>query len=253
MKKVFRSIQTMFPFLHDLRFTAKFTLMKATKSPHEEDFRLVQYFKPSEDQIFVDIGSNRGESILSMTLMSKETINIVGFEPNIMVYNKLKKYFSKHKNVLVHNLGLANTHSDHDLYIPFYRKWMFDGLASFDYEEAKDWLKTRLWRYDEKKLTIKKSNCKIQKLDDFSLNPYFIKIDVQGFELEVLKGGAETIKSHTPVILIESINNDHMEFLGEFGYSFFRFSDNKLQKGIGDLNTFCINLEKYPELSKQVV
>ena len=44
----------------------------------------------------------------------------------------------------------------------------------------------------------------IQKLDDQIIDHVdLLKIDVEGFETEVLKGGAETIKKWTPLIAIE--------------------------------------------------
>ena len=45
-------------------------------------------------------------------------------------------------------------------------------------------------------------NLKQAKLDSFGLAPDFIKIDVQGYELEVLKGGRETL-SKADAVLIE--------------------------------------------------
>lgn len=45
----------------------------------------------------------------------------------------------------------------------------------------------------------------IRTLDSYLLKPSFIKIDVQGFELNVLQGGRETILEHKPIILIELI------------------------------------------------
>lgn len=249
MKNILRSIQTFFPCLHDVRFRLKFFFMELRKTPHEYDFNAIKLFKPDTNQSYVDIGSNRGEAILSMLVSTKLKPKIIGFEPNPLIYKKLKKYFDKKENIVVHNVGLANENGELELYIPFYRKWMFDGLGSYKLEEAKDWLKSRLWLYDEKKLTIKKIRCQVRKLDDFQLKPYFIKIDVQGYEYEVLKGGVETIKAHLPIILIESINEKHMNFLEQFGYGFYNFSNGSFFEGTGKLNTFCINREKYLELS----
>jgi FkbM family methyltransferase len=47
----------------------------------------------------------------------------------------------------------------------------------------------------------------VQTLDDFcssyGIRPHFLKIDVEGFELNVLKGGLQTIKECSPVLFIE--------------------------------------------------
>ena len=44
-------------------------------------------------------------------------------------------------------------------------------------------------------------------------NVDFIKVDVEGYELEVLKGSENTIKSFKPVIFIEIAKNFHLEIL----------------------------------------
>jgi FkbM family methyltransferase len=245
MKKILRSIQTLFPFLHDARFLLKSLKIKAAKVPAEHDFNALQLFKPNPGQVFIDVGANRGETILSMLLFKNFGNKIIGFEPNPLVFEKLKNnYFIRDKRVLLHNYGLSSTSGEMVLYVPFYRKWMFDGLSSFHYAEAEDWLKTRLWAFDERKLTVKKVNCQVRKLDDFQLNPYFIKIDVQGHELEVLKGAEQTIQTHQPVLLIESISEAIMQYLGPMGYRFYSYNNGQFSEGIGGLNTFCITGDK---------
>ncbi len=249
MKKILRSIQTLFPYLHDIRFSFKLAIMKLTKRPHESDFHALNMFKPDSDQVFIDIGSNRGEAILSMLVVSNLENGIIGFEPNPLVFSKLKSYFRQNRNVVVYNCGLGSENQKLDLYIPFYRKWMFDGLSSFKYDSAESWLRSRLWRFNEQTLSIKKLNCQIRKLDEFQLNPYFIKIDIQGYELDALQGGSHTLYTHKPILLIESISPEVIEFLEQFDYQFFFFSNNKFTKGKGKLNTYCITEEKFDELS----
>lgn len=239
MKNFFRSIQTYFPALHDVRFDLKFFKMKMTKTPHENDFNALKQFNPKEDQVLVDIGSNRGESICSMLLASNLSNKIVGFEPNKLVFDKLIRRFGKDKKVILHNVGLGSTKEKLNLFIPFYRNWMFDGLSSFNINEAREWLKTRLWNFKEVKLSIKEVPCQIETLDSYNLRPCFIKIDVQGFELEVLRGAKETITEYKPVLLIESITEEVIDFLKPIGYDFYSFENGSFKPGNGILNTFC--------------
>nr|CBA31998.1 hypothetical protein Csp_D29920 [Curvibacter putative symbiont of Hydra magnipapillata] len=59
----------------------------------------------------------------------------------------------------------------------------------------------------------------------------FIKIDVEGMELEALAGGRNTIMKHKPVMLIESIKTDKvalLKFLEEHGYQTFPMGINVL-------------------------
>lgn len=223
-------------------------MLNVLQRVHEPDFKLMKWFSPSEDQVYVDVGSNRGEAITSMLIMNKTKTKIIGFEPNYETYKKLADYVANKQLVTVHNLGLGTQNSTSTLYVPFYRNWMFDGLASFNYKNAKDWLRNRMYGYNEALLTIKESNCTVKKLDDFDLKPYFIKIDVQGLELEVLQGARETLKKNMPLLLIESLNQECMDYLSPLGYQFYHFKSGVLYKGVGRLNTFCIDLRKHGEL-----
>jgi FkbM family methyltransferase len=56
---------------------------------------------------------------------------------------------------------------------------------------------------------VEELNVETRSLDDYKLsNVGFIKIDVEGHELAVLEGAAQTIESERPVMLIEC-NDDH--------------------------------------------
>jgi FkbM family methyltransferase len=74
-----------------------------------------------------------------------------------------------------------------------------------------------------------KTPCTVVPLDLFKFNDVdFIKIDVEGSELEVLRGASETIKNNSPLILIELLDSQKnaeqniimvTTFLEELGYS----------------------------------
>lgn len=62
-----------------------------------------------------------------------------------------------------------------------------------------------------------------ERLDDiYTGTPSFVKIDVEGHELRVLKGAEETLKKHTPTVLIEihDFSEDHEvhKFMVSLGY-----------------------------------
>lgn len=249
MKKFLRSIQTYFPSLHDFRFQLEFQLLRLLNKPHEQDFKAIKYFSPRPDEIFVDIGVNRGESLLSMDILRGNKTNIVGFEPNPHVFKKANRAIGYKEHIQVHNVGLSDTHGQFELNVPFYRKWMFDGLSSFDYSSAHDWLEHRLWNYKESNLEIKKINCELRTLDHYELKPYFMKIDVQGLEYQVLKGAENTLKKYHPILLIESIDDRILTYLQQFGYKCYAYEFETFKAGIGKLNTFCMTDEKYGSLA----
>lgn len=252
MKKYLRAIQTLFPAAQDIRFSGTCNLMRLIKIPCETDFYALNRFQPSPEQVFIDVGANRGLTIESMLLIAPGANRIIGFEPNLLIFDKLKNNpcIRKNSRVDLYQLGLGNQQGRLPLYVPYYRKWMFDGLASFNYEEASNWLPDRLWHFKPEKLKIKEIECRISRLDDFNFNPYFIKIDVQGFELQVLTGGEQTLRKHYPILLIESMNDQIAEFLKQLDYSFFYYHKGKFLKGFGKLNTFCITKDKFATLTR---
>jgi len=58
------------------------------------------------------------------------------------------------------------------------------------------------------------------KLDEIKINKKisFIKIDCEGFELEVLQGAKSIIKKNKPAILVEQNNNKVVKFILSLGY-----------------------------------
>jgi len=177
--------------------------------------------------------------------MAQKNARIQLFEPNELLSAKLKRLFRSNPGVVVNNFGLGSENTESTLYIPFYRKWMFDGLASFDQRAAMDWLRDRIFFYRDTLLTVHKSACRVRKLDDLKLAPFLIKLDVQGYEFRALKGGEETIKAHEPILLIESPDSDVMHFLTGLHYEFYCYEHGKFVRGtIGKLNTFFMTEKK---------
>ena len=77
---------------------------------------------------------------------------------------------------------------------------------------------------------IKEYFINIIKLDDFKKEFSLIKIDVQGFEYEVLKGASRILESQNPVVIIEKDEmNDYRirTLMGNFGY--------QAKEGIGNI------------------
>ena len=68
-----------------------------------------------------------------------------------------------------------------------------------------------------------KTTVECRRLDDIYTGiPSLIKIDVEGCELEVLKGAENTIKKYTPTLLIEIFDFDTNEvpkYLKSLGYA----------------------------------
>lgn len=252
VSKLFRSLQVHFPHLQDYRFDLQRNIRTFLNRTHEKDFELLRHLPKTENNLFIDVGANRGDAIHSILMTRPDTV-VFAFEPNTFLIQKLIKIYAKDPRVTIYNCGLGNEQTQFDLFIPFYNNYMFDGLASFKEENARDWLKGRLYGFTEQKLQLKKINCSVKRLDDFSLKPYFIKIDVQGFEYEVLSGAIDTLKQARPILLIETPGAKEINFLAALGYKSFVFENQKLMSGHkSHLNVFFIPEEAVHTLKDMV-
>jgi FkbM family methyltransferase len=152
-----------------------------------------------KDGIFFDVGANIGLYSLYFAL-ERADLNIICFEPNPLAYECLQKTFSswKGKKPTLYQKAVGSKNEQKKLY----QSHVNDGGHSLHFSpEHLD-----------------------KNIDDFSLVttiqldewidqgllpiPQALKIDVEGFELEVLKGVKKTLIKHRPILLIECSNQD---------------------------------------------
>ncbi len=215
--KTIRAIQSRFPYLMEMKFSAQKIIRNSLKIPFEKDFQIIASLNLNEKSQILDIGANRGQSVDAIRIYNKD-VKIISFEPNQILASRLKNNFAYDGNLQINNFGLGDKIIKSPLFTPYYYEYMYDGLSSFDYNKAHDWINqdTISW-FNPNRLEIKESICEIKCLDNLNLAPDFIKIDVQGFEKNVLMGGAKTIETHHPLIMFE-INHDAEEYMKSIGW-----------------------------------
>lgn len=160
----------------------------------------------------LDIGSNIGNHAL---FFSRYYQRVYGFEPNRKTFQLLKYNASLVNNVECFNIGLSS----------------HDGKAVLAIDPANVGA-SRVASAPASGDTNERQEIELMKLDSLShiiANPIgLIKIDVEGHELEVLKGGKETIDKYKPLILFEQHPGDFtggksevVEYLKSVGYGKF--------------------------------
>jgi FkbM family methyltransferase len=145
----------------------------------------IQYFdkkivQPRHDEVFIDCGAFTGDSIEKFRKFSNNKFQkIVAFEPDKTNFKKLKKNTMRCKAIQCINAGVYSC-----------RKTFFlDNAGSF-----------------AAKLCQKKTKSKVEtnSIDNVlkGKNATFIKMDIEGAELEALKGAKNTITESKPTLAI---------------------------------------------------
>jgi len=178
----------------------------------------------------------------------KSNAKVISFEPNPVNYTFLARLKTKFNHFKYIKVGLGDQPASLDFYYPIYNGKKMTALGSCDRQKAQSWLNNKtVYFFDKTKLEIAKITVAIKTLDSFQLQPDFIKIDVEGFEYQVLQGAAQTINHNRPILLIEGIapgDRVHRQ-LQSWNYDIYKFADNQFYLNRFDCaNNFLIPREK---------
>lgn len=234
-KTAIRTVLTYFPQLEETKVFLQRLFQNTLRIPFEPDFDALRFFPNIAGALYLDIGGHRGfatEAILARAPQSRVGV----FEPNPVLAERLQRRFASHPRVEVFHAGLGDLAGELRLYLPIYRGYTYYGLASFDRTRAESWLQRNgIFFYDPRWLEIREHTCPVWRLDDLKLEPFFMKLDVQGYEPRVLQGGEETIRAHRPILLIEGVTKGGqvMRFLDPMGYKLYSY-DPKARRLLSD-------------------
>lgn len=148
-------------------------------------------------QTVLDIGCHKAGYLYFILKQVGKKGRVIAFEPQSSLYQyivKMKKMLNW-DNVTVEHLALSDTAGTVTLYIP-------TNTVSKDSSPGATIVKQQ--NSDNSGLT---EEIATESLDSYCtrnlIKPDFLKIDVEGNELKVLQGGAETIKMCRPKIIVE--------------------------------------------------
>jgi FkbM family methyltransferase len=244
LKKLVRTIQSYFPSLKEAKDRLYHSYRRHRRTPSDQDFSAIRLFSHLPG-IYVDIGANTGQSIESIKLYASDA-KIVSFEPNPELAAMLSRRYCSDPNVTIRGVGLSDTVTKLNLHVPVYRGFVYDGLASMDLAAARSWISSEtVYFFSPEDLKVRSYECPIETLDMQEFDkPLFIKMDVEGLELQVIKGGVETLRKHEPIIMVESLYDkpELAQLAGDLGFKSYHFASGRFVSGFSDQNrnTFLI-------------
>lgn len=174
------------------------------------------------DRVSVDIGANWGAYAHEAT---KYSAAVHCFEPQPALARVLERAFGRAPRVVVHNVALSSVGGWAEMRIP---------TNDIGYSTIEPGNKLE----DKADLTrgVQVIQVRTQRLDDLSIGPIgFVKIDVEGHEIDVLEGAVVSIGRDKPSLIVE-VEERHRSgsvsavkgMLGGLGYECFVLSSGKL-------------------------
>lgn len=167
----------------------------------------ILFLRDFEFKTSVDIGANVGTYTVELQKNSRKVICIEPLKENIRYLKHLIK-----KNVKIYNCGVSNKNKSEYIYVPKFNFNFENALATLNYKNINTFKQIKRVKIKLKKFDQIVSNLSAIKDIDF------IKIDVEGHELEVLKGMSKFLKKSKPIFLIEIEKNHNKNFNKVFSF-----------------------------------
>ena len=150
----------------------------------ELEVATIAHYLPADGTV-LDIGANIGALTLPLAKIAKK---VIAFEPQDEVRMLLERN--------IELAGLTNVEV-----MPY--ALGFKQATAYYSQAASFWADSPGSVPMLEKPVAGAKEVQMVMLDSFHLQPDFIKLDVEGMEVHVLAGGAETIKAHRPTMLVE--------------------------------------------------
>lgn len=160
----------------------------------KDEIMFVQEYLKKGDY-FLDIGSNIGLFSLYASKIVGESGRVFAFEPALKTYTRLQKNIAINNlnNITANRLGVSDkkgtlqlnvSENGHDAWNSFAEidSSYYSGKESVEVVTIDDYLKE--FNVDAKKIKI-------------------MKVDVEGWEVQVLKGAADFLKNYSPILMVE--------------------------------------------------
>tara|TARA_Y100000591_G_scaffold259865_1_gene232242 strand:+ start:366 stop:1037 length:672 start_codon:yes stop_codon:yes gene_type:complete len=202
--------------------------------------RIINYLKKLNIEYFIDVGAHKGEFLSYISKLKYKKIYC--FEPQKKIFKILQKNFKNKKNIKLFNIALAEKRSR----LVFYENKL-TSTSTFSKSNNTFFSKLKNFILNSKNSYVSKYYINTRKIDEIFNNKkifnIFLKIDVEGFELNVLKGAKKILTKKVKYVLIERhffdlyknnstkkvhlfLKKNNFKLIKKFNFPLFHFQDN---------------------------
>lgn len=224
----------------------------------------------------IEVGANIGAHSVAMArTLAGFRRRLLAIEPQPVIFQNLCANLALNGllNVLAENAAISNTDSNLYFAVPDYRREgsNFGAVTMRQVERAAEGATVGA----ESLADIPTQQVRTARLDDLVPDDFevgLIKIDVEGFELQVLESAVQTIARHRPVLYVENDRPEKsqalIEWLWDAGYQLwwnelflfnpenYRGNPENLYDAVGSMNMLAlptestINIEGFPLITR---
>lgn len=157
--------------------------------------KIVKYFYDKRITTIIDVGAHKGEYI--NYILELKPRKIIAFEPQKKIYKELLNRYKNLSNITFFNICLSEKKQNKIFYI----NELSSTSSLIQTNNNSLWVKLKKLILNKKDLVKEKIDIKTETLDNLLLRKInknditLLKIDVEGAEYQVLKGGYNLIKN----------------------------------------------------------
>jgi len=226
VKKIILYNKEFFYPKYSISYEEYFKNFEAKTTLNKEHNLIAKEFFEKEIECILDVGANIGYQSLFYNKFFGNKIQIHSFEPHPIIYYFLEKNLSSFDNIKLYNFALGSENKEDYMSIPNSDIHRLSSLGVMSIGQHSNNFRT--------KILIKKFDLLPISFQQFKA--IYIKIDVEGYEDNVLKGMSNFLNSNLHLYLKIEINknfnnvakiNSTINFIEKLNFKFFIVKNGK--------------------------
>ncbi len=212
---------------------------------HSSEIRLARFIIQhlSEGDHFLDIGAHYGYfSLLASTIVGEDG-SVHAFEPASKSFELLRLNSVQERNIIIHKEAVSDSKGTLVFY-EFPNLFSEYNTSNIEQFEDQDWFP----EFRPERVEVAATTIDLITQSD-RIIPALIKIDVEGAEYNVIKGGMNFLNSNAPLLVMECLhpdrhNEEHLKafqlLTEELGYQAHIILASGYIEPVGDINNYLI-------------